>query len=238
MADNIELTDTRVAALIPAAGSGLRMGGMIPKPYLQLGAREILAHTLDVFEACTAIDEVWIIVAPEHTALCQQTIVERYGYRKVKGVVTGGTTRQESVWHGLQHLGDSVDVVVVHDGVRPFVTDTILRDTLSHAVCYGAAITAVPVKDTLKRVSEAGDVEATVSRDRLWRVQTPQAFRRSLLQAAFLHARDHGVIATDEAALLESFGRVVKVVLGIESNIKVTTPDDLLLAENILRTLR
>jgi 2-C-methyl-D-erythritol 4-phosphate cytidylyltransferase len=214
------------------------MGGMIPKPYLQLGAREILAHTLDVFEACTVIDEVWIIVAPEHTSFCQQAIVERYGYRKVKGVVKGGSTRQESVWHGLQRLGDSVEVVVVHDGVRPFVTDAILRDTLSHAVRYGAAITAVPVKDTLKRVSEAGDVEATVSRDRLWRVQTPQAFQRSLLQAAFLHARDHGVIATDEAALLESLGSAVKVVRGIESNIKVTTPDDLLFAENVIRTLR
>jgi 2-C-methyl-D-erythritol 4-phosphate cytidylyltransferase len=214
------------------------MGGTIPKPYLQLGAREILAHTLDVFEACAAIDEVWIIVAPEHTSLCQQTIVERYGYRKVRGVVTGGTTRQESVWHGLQQLGDSVDLVVVHDGVRPFVTDAILRDTLSQAGRYGAAISAVPVKDTLKRVSETGDVEATVSRDRLWRVQTPQAFQRSLLQAAFLHAWDQGVTATDEAALLESLGRTIKVVPGIESNIKVTTPDDLLFAENIVRTWR
>jgi 2-C-methyl-D-erythritol 4-phosphate cytidylyltransferase len=238
MADSIELTGQRVAALIPAAGRGLRMGGMIPKPYLRLGAREILAHTLDVFEACAAIDEVWIIIAPEHISFCQQTIVERYGYRKVKGVVTGGTTRQESVWNGLQHLGDRVDLVVVHDGVRPFVTEAILRDTLSHAVRYGAAIAAVPVKDTLKRVSEAGDVEATVSRDRLWRVQTPQAFQRSLLQAAFLHAREQGVTVTDEAALLESLGRVVKVVLGIESNIKVTTPDDLLFAENVIRTLR
>jgi 2-C-methyl-D-erythritol 4-phosphate cytidylyltransferase len=238
MADNIDLTGKRVAALIPAAGRGLRMGGMIPKPYLQLGAREILAHTLDVFEVCAAIDEVWIIVAPEHISFCQQTIVERYGYRKVKGVVTGGTTRQESVWNGLQHLGDRVDLVVVHDGVRPFVTEAILRDTLSHAVRYGAAIAAVPVKDTLKRVSEAGDVEATVSRDRLWRVQTPQAFQRSLLQAAFLYAREQGVTVTDEAALLESLGRVVIVVRGIESNIKVTTPDDLLFAENIVRTWR
>jgi 2-C-methyl-D-erythritol 4-phosphate cytidylyltransferase len=238
MADNTDLTGKRVAALIPAAGRGLRMGGTIPKPYLHLGAREILARALDVFEACTAIDEVWIIAAPEHVTFCQQTIVERYGFRKVKGVVPGGTTRQESVWHGLQHLGDSVDLVVVHDGVRPFVTDAILRQTLSHAVRYGAAITAVPVQDTLKRVSEAGDVEATVARDRLWRVQTPQAFQRSLLQAAFLHAWDQGIIATDEAALLESLGKVVKVVRGIESNIKVTTPDDLLFAENVIRTLR
>jgi 2-C-methyl-D-erythritol 4-phosphate cytidylyltransferase len=238
MADNKSLTSKGVAALIPAAGSGRRMGGMIPKPFLQLGAREILARTLDVFEVCGAIDEVWVIVAPEHTAFCQQAIVEGYGFQKVKGVVTGGATRQESVWHGLQRLGEHIDVVVVHDGVRPFVTDAMLRDMVHHAARYGAAITAVPVKDTLKRVSEAGEVEATVPRDRLWRVQTPQAFQRHLLQAAFLHAWERGVTATDEAGLLEALGQSVKVVLGMESNIKVTTPDDLLLAENILRTFR
>jgi 2-C-methyl-D-erythritol 4-phosphate cytidylyltransferase len=238
MADSTELGGKRVAALIPAAGSGRRMGGMIPKPFLRVGAREILARTLDVFETCDAIHEVWVIVAPEQTTFCQQAIIERYGFRKVKGVVTGGTTRQESVWHGLQRLGNNVDVVVVHDGVRPFVTDAILYETINHAVRYGAAISAVPVKDTLKRVSEAGDVEATVARDHLWRVQTPQAFQRYLLQAAFLHALDRGVVATDEAGLLESLGKSVKVVLGVESNFKVTTPDDLVLAENMLRTFR
>jgi 2-C-methyl-D-erythritol 4-phosphate cytidylyltransferase len=238
MAESVELIGKRIAALIPAAGSGRRMGGAIPKPFLLLGAREILARTLDVFEACGAIHEVWIIVAPEHTTFCQQAIVERYGFQKVKGVVTGGATRQESVWYGLQRLGGNVDLVVVHDGVRPFVTDTMLNDTIHQAALYGAAITAVPVKDTLKRVSETGDVEATVPRDRLWRVQTPQAFLRHLLQAAFLYAWDRGVMATDEAGLLESFGKNVKVVLGLESNIKVTTPDDLLFAENVLRTFR
>jgi 2-C-methyl-D-erythritol 4-phosphate cytidylyltransferase len=214
------------------------MGGTIPKPFLHLGVREILAHTLEVFEVCGAIDEVWVIVASEYTTFCQQAIVEGYGFHKVKGVVTGGATRQESVWHGLQHLGAHVDVVVVHDGVRPFVTDAMLRDTVQHAARYGAAITAVPVKDTLKRVSEAGEVESTVSRHQLWRVQTPQAFQRHLLQAAFLHAWERGVMATDEASLLEALGERVKVVPGMESNIKVTTPDDLLLAENVLRTFR
>jgi 2-C-methyl-D-erythritol 4-phosphate cytidylyltransferase len=238
MANRTELIGKRVAALIPAAGSGRRMGGTVPKPFLPLGAREILARTLDVFEACGAIDEIWVIAASEHMAFCQQTIIERYGFQKVQGVIAGGRTRQESVWHGLQRLGDSIDLVVVHDGVRPFVTDVILLDTLAHAARYGAAITAIPVQDTLKRVSAAGDVETTVSRDRLWRVQTPQAFQRHLLQAAFVHAWEQKVMATDEAGLLESFGKRVTVVLGSERNIKVTTPDDLVFAENVLQTFR
>jgi 2-C-methyl-D-erythritol 4-phosphate cytidylyltransferase len=238
MANHTGLIGKRVAALIPAAGSGQRMGGTIPKPFLPLGGREILARTLEVFEACGAIAEVWVIVAPELTTFCQQTIVERYGFRKVQGVIAGGATRQESVWHGLQRLADSIDLVIVHDGVRPFVTDTMVQDTLAHAARYGAAVTAVPVQDTLKRVSATGDIETTVSRDRLWRVQTPQAFQRQLLQAAFVHAREQKVMATDEAGLLESFGQRVTVVPGSERNIKVTTPDDLLLAENVLQTLR
>jgi 2-C-methyl-D-erythritol 4-phosphate cytidylyltransferase len=236
--DRAALTGKRVAALIPAAGSGQRMGGAIPKPFLQLGAREILARTLDIFEACKAIAEIWVIVPSAHVTFCQQTIVARYGFRKVQGIVIGGPTRQESVWRGLQQLGDSVDLVVVHDGVRPFVTDALLQDTLVQAAHYGAAITAVPVKDTLKRVSETGDVEATVPRDCLWRVQRPQDFQRALLQMAFDYAWKQGIMATDEAGLLEALGKNVKVVRGIESNIKVTTPDDLVLAENVLQTFR
>jgi 2-C-methyl-D-erythritol 4-phosphate cytidylyltransferase len=228
-------TSGRTVALIPAAGSGSRMRSAIPKPFLRIGGREILAHTLDVFEACDAIHEVWIITAPEHRAWCRQAIVSAYGYRKVRGVVAGGATRQESVWRGLQRIEEAVEFVVVHDGVRPFVTPTLVHETLRHAVLDGAAITAVPVKDTLKRVSGAGEVEATVPRCGLWRIQTPQAFRRTLLWAAFQHAWKHGVVATDEAGLLEAYGQRVRVVPGLESNVKVTSPDDLLICEGLLQ---
>jgi 2-C-methyl-D-erythritol 4-phosphate cytidylyltransferase len=236
-AHDTSLVGKRIAALIPAAGSGRRMGGPLPKPFLRLGAREILARTLEVFEACAAVDEVWVITAPEYCAFCRQEIVEQYGLRKVKGVVAGGATRQESVWQGLQQVGNSVDLVVVHDGVRPFITATLLQETLHCAALYGAAITAVPIKDTLKRVSAAGEVEATVPRERLWRVQTPQAFQRHLLQAAFCHAWDRGIEATDEAGLVEALGQRIKVVPGDENNIKITTPDDLRFSETVLRTL-
>jgi 2-C-methyl-D-erythritol 4-phosphate cytidylyltransferase len=225
----------RVAAIIPAAGEGRRMGGAVPKQFLQIGGREILARTLAVFETCVAIDDVWVVVAAEQCALCQTTIVERYGLRKVRGVVAGGTTRQESVWHGLQQVPDAVGLVVVHDGVRPFVTELLLQQTLDYAGRYGAAIAAVPLKDTLKRVSAVGTVEATVPREHLWRVQTPQAFQHALLRRAFQHAWQHELQATDEAGLIEALGYTVQIVPGYEHNIKITTPDDLVFCEIFLR---
>ena len=229
------LAEKRVAALIPAAGTGQRMGGPIAKQFLQLAGRAILARTLAAFEACTAIDEVWVIVAAEHQGLCQREIVTRYGFQKVRGVVVGGSTRQESVWQGLQNVTEAIDLVVVHDGVRPLLTESVLLDTLHTAAQYGAAIAAVPVTDTLKRVSADRVVEATIPRQSVWRVQTPQAFQRPLLYAAFCYARAHGLEVTDEAGLLEALGQQVRVVPGKESNIKITTPDDLQLGEAFLR---
>ena len=234
---NVEakLDQKRIAALIPAAGSGVRMGGNIAKPFLQLGGRAILAHTLDVFERCATIDDVWVIVAAENVAACRQGIIERHGFRKVRDVVAGGASRQESVWCGLQRIDDAVDLVVVHDGVRPFVTEAVLQETLGCAAQHGAAVAAVPLRDTLKRVSERGEVEATVARENLWRTQTPQAFERHLLIAAHRQAQARGLRATDDASLLESMGHPVKVVLGLESNVKITTPEDLILGASLLR---
>lgn len=229
------LANKHVAALIPAAGSGRRMGGRVAKQYLQLRGREILAYTLDIFETCPVIDEVWLIVAAGHQDFCQQAIVERYGFTKVRGIVVGGETRQDSVWRGLQQVPPACDIVVVHDGVRPLVTEAILQETIQSAATCGAAIVAVPVHDTLKRVSETGIVEVTVPREGLWRVQTPQAFHCDLLQSAFQQARERGVIVTDEAGLIEAFGHPVQVVLGAESNVKITTPYDLSFCEHFMR---
>jgi len=224
-----------VAALIPAAGEGRRMGEAMPKQFLPIGGREILARTIEVFDECQAIDEIWVVVATEYCALCQERIVERYGFRKVCGVVAGGATRQESVWRGLQHVAEAVELVVVHDGVRPFVPELLIQRTLASASQYGAAIAAVPLKDTLKRISEAYEVEGTVPRERLWRIQTPQAFHHALLRTAFQNAWQHGLQATDEAGLIEALGHPVKIVPGYEHNVKITTPDDLVFCETFLR---
>ena len=228
------LVEKRVAALVAAAGSGVRMGGQVAKPFLQINGREILARTLDVFENAAVIDEVWVMVGAGNVLACRQGIVERYGFGKVRGVVAGGASRQESVWRGLQRLGAGVDLVVVHDGVRPFVTEAVLRETLACAAQHGAAVTAIPLRDTLKRVSSQGEVEATVPRDHLWRTQTPQAFQRRLLETAHRQARQQGLCATDDAGLLECLGHPVRVVPGLEGNIKITTPEDLILSERLL----
>lgn len=230
----VRLTDWRVAALIPAAGAGQRMGGTIPKPYLSLGGREILARTLEVFETCVAVHEVWVIASAEQQVHCRQRIVEHYGFGKVQGVVTGGDERQASVWHGLQQLGPEVDLVLIHDGVRPFVNHAMIEGALAGAAQHGAAIAAVPLKDTIKRVSLQGQVEATMPREHLWRIQTPQAFRRQLLQQAFEHAWQQQLVATDEAGLIEAYGHPVYVVQGSEQNVKITTPDDLALCERFI----
>ena len=214
------------------------MGGHVAKPFLQLGGREILALTLDVFERCTVIDEVWVIVAAKHLSACRQGIIERYGLSKVRDVVAGGASRQESVWRGLQRLDVAVDLVVVHDGVRPFVTELMLQETLGCADQHGGAVAAVPLRDTLKRVSAAGEVEATVPRENLWRTQTPQAFQRHLLITAYQRAWERGLWATDDASLLEAMGHPVKVIPGLESNFKITTPEDLILGESLLQRLR
>ena len=210
------------------------MGGQIAKPFLLLNGREILAHTLDVFQRTAVIDEVWVIVGAGNLLACRQGIVERYGYKKVRDVVAGGASRQESVWLGLRRIEPGVDLVVVHDGVRPFVTESVLRATLACAAQHGAAVSAIPLSDTLKRVSPRGEVEATVPRDHLWRTQTPQAFQRHLLDSAHRQARRQNLRATDDAGLLESLGHPVRVVPGLEGNIKITTPDDLSLSERLL----
>jgi 2-C-methyl-D-erythritol 4-phosphate cytidylyltransferase len=212
------------------------MGGTMPKQFLHIGGRAILAYTLEVFEACVAIDEIWVVVAAEQRAWCQESIVERYGLRKVRGVIAGGATRQESVWRGLQQVAEAVELVVVHDGVRPFVTELLVQQTLDQAYRHGAAIAAVPLKDTLKRVSAAGQVESTLPREHLWRVQTPQAFQHALLRAAFQHAWGQGLQATDEAGLIEALGYPVQVVPSYEHNVKITTPDDLVFCETFLRS--
>ena len=228
------LMEKRIAALIPAAGSGVRMGGHIAKPFLQVNGREILAHTLDVFEQAVVIDEVWVIVGGRNILACRQGIVERYGFKKVRDVVAGGASRQESVWQGLRRIDVAVELVVVHDGVRPFVTETVLQETLVCAAQHGAAVSAIPLRDTLKRVSSRGEVEATVPRENLWRTQTPQAFLRNLLDTAHRQARQQNLCATDDAGLLESLGHPVRVVPGLEGNIKITTTDDLNLSERLL----
>jgi 2-C-methyl-D-erythritol 4-phosphate cytidylyltransferase len=223
-----------VAALIPAAGSGRRMGCGVEKQFLQLGGKPLLAHTLARFEATAAITRIVIIVPPGREKYCRQEIVQPAGFRKVSHIVAGAETRQRSVTKGFRCLSGDVDVVVVHDGARPFVTPTLIQSAIAAAARDGSAIVAIPESDTLKRVAADGTVVETLDRRYLWRAQTPQAFRREILRDALVHAERHHLDATDEAALVECLPHPVRIISGSTWNFKITSPDDLRLAELLL----
>jgi 2-C-methyl-D-erythritol 4-phosphate cytidylyltransferase len=222
------------AALIPAAGRGQRMGLDIEKQFLPLRGKPLLAHTLARFEAAPGIDSIVLIVPPGREAYCRQEIVEPEGLRKVTHIVAGGETRQRSVTAGFRRLDEAVDVVVVHDGARPFVSAALIQAAIDAAMQDGSAVAAIPELDTLKRVSSERTVIETVDRRNLWRAQTPQAFRRAILQGALAHAERHHLDATDEASLVESLSWPVRIIPGSIWNFKLTAPDDFVLAELVL----
>lgn len=225
----------KVTVLIPAAGSGTRMGNSAKKQFLLLGGRPILSHTLSRFEGIPEVEEVIPIVPEDEMEDCIERCVDGQGLHKVRRVVPGGKQRQDSVYNGLKALDPGIEFVMVHDGVRPFVTPELVS-TLIHSLdgCDGA-ILAVPAKDTLKEVGAGGMVKKTIDRDSCFMVQTPQIFRRSVLMKAFEKAYAEGHFATDEASLVERSGGKVRVVTGSYVNIKITTPEDMILAEAILR---
>ena len=207
----------------------------VKKPYLNLGDKPILVHTIGVFDRNPVIDTISVIVDDADLEFCQSRVIAPNAFQKVGDLVVGGPTRQASVFNGLQSLPTDVDCVVVHDGVRPFVTDEVIFACIEAADEWGAAVAAVPVKDTVKVASADGFIVDTPDRDKLWAVQTPQAFRASVLADAHALAQREGVTATDDAMLVEQLGFKVKIVSGSDSNLKITTPDDLIIAEALKR---
>jgi 2-C-methyl-D-erythritol 4-phosphate cytidylyltransferase len=219
-----------VIVLIPAAGMGSRMGSAVHKQYLALAGRPILAHTLALFDDHPAIDHIYLIAPAAEIAYCQAEIVDRYRFAKVRGVVGGGQERQESVRNGLAACaGAAGDIVLIHDGVRPFFPATLIEPLLATAARVGACLLGVPVKDTVKVVAE-GRVAATPDRSTLWQAQTPQVFRYELLAAAHRRAVEDDFLGTDDASLVERLGEPVAILHGSYRNIKITTPEDLVLA--------
>jgi 2-C-methyl-D-erythritol 4-phosphate cytidylyltransferase len=177
------------------------------------------------------VDEIILVVSEKEIGKAQQQIQD--SHPKVAKIIMGGEERQDSVGNGLESLDSETDIVVVHDGVRPFVTPDLIRETVEAARDFGAAITAIPVSDTIKKVNEEGLVERTVDRCGLWRVQTPQTFQVSLIKEAFAKAQADNYYGTDESSLIEYLGREVKVIPGSEFNIKITRSEDLVLGEKI-----
>lgn len=220
-----------VSAIIPAAGYGRRMGAEVNKQYLELGGLPIVGRTLQTFSALPEIDEIILVVRADEMELAFTQIVQAFGAGKTK-VIPGGATRQESVARGVKAVDPECQLVVVHDGARPLVDPNLIRETIAVARVHGAAIAAVPVKDTIKVVRDSVVVD-TPSRATLWSVQTPQAFQHDLLKRAHQHGPTRG--ATDDASLVEGLGYPVTVVMGSYRNLKITTPEDLILAEILLK---
>lgn len=218
----------RAAAIIPAAGAGLRMGAARPKQYLQLGGRPILAETLEVFERYPRVDAVVLVVPPDDVVWCRTEIVERYGFRKVSRVAPGGATRQESVRLGLEAVVEEPEIVLIHDGVRPFVASDMLDRLFEALAGHRAVVPGLAPDETVKRVGASGDVEETLDRSVLRLIQTPQLFRWVDIRLAHERARIAGwTDVTDDAILLERSGIGVTVVEGARENIKITSPFDL-----------
>ena len=204
------------------------------KPYLELLDKPILTHTIGVFDRSTVVDAILVIVGETDVDACRSVVIEPYDFQKVAGLVTGGKTRQDSVFNGLKALPHDTDFVVVHDGVRPFVTDEMIFTCLEAAADWGAAVAAVPVKDTIKVTDRNEFVVDTPDRSQLWAVQTPQVFRTDLLIEAHQHAHQKRIQLTDDAALVEQLGLKVKCVMGSYSNLKITTPEDLVVAKALM----
>jgi 2-C-methyl-D-erythritol 4-phosphate cytidylyltransferase len=229
---------TRTVALVPAAGRGLRIGGSVPKQFLAIGGQPLILQSLRVLQASSLVDEIILAVPQGEMDYCLKEIVAKHRLTKVTKVVPGGHERQDSVRHALEAVHDDVEMVVVHDAVRPFLTERMLEEVVKTARVKGAAIIALPMKDTVKQVRADHVIERTVDRQSLWLAQTPQAFRRDWLLAAHRKAYAEGVRATDDAYLIEWAGHSVSVVEGSGENIKVTRPEDMVIAEAILASRR
>ncbi|CEH28387.1 hypothetical protein AM501_26355 [Aneurinibacillus migulanus] len=219
-----------IGVVIAAAGQGKRMGGPVKKQFIELAEKPVLLHTLDLFAGLEYVREIVVVTAEEDVERTRELLIL---YPHVR-VIPGGAERQDSVYLGLTALRLS-DYVLIHDGARPFLSRLTLQRLIDAVCSKRAAILAVPVKDTIKRTDETGIVMDTPPRKSLWAVQTPQAFALSDIISAHEQARKDGFLGTDDASLMERLGQAVHIVDGEYTNIKLTTPDDLVFGEAILR---
>ncbi|WP_282938139.1 2-C-methyl-D-erythritol 4-phosphate cytidylyltransferase [Paenibacillus sp. RC67] len=227
----------QLGVVIVAAGKGSRMRTEESKQYLELNGKPILVHTLALFQRIAQIDTIVLVTGANDVERCRG-YVEQFGLTKVRHIITGGKERQDSVYRGLQALEGSVEWVMVHDGVRPFAAEEHIMACWHKAMETEAAVLAVPVKDTIKVVDPAGTIQSTPDRHSLWAIQTPQAFRFSLLLQAYEQADKDQFIGTDDAMLVERIGTSVQVVEADYYNIKITTPEDLPWATWIIQNVR
>ena len=225
-------------AIVLAAGQGKRMGTKVQKQYLEIDGKPVLYYSLYAFEQSPIIDEIILVVGEGQAEYCHNEIVVKYGIHKVKKIVQGGAERYHSVWNGLQEV-DGEGYVFIHDGARPFITEEILNRVYKDVQKCKACVVGMPVKDTIKLADQDGFVDETPERSLLWLIQTPQVFASSLVKEAYaLLMEQNHIQVTDDAMVVEQMlGHKVKLTVGSYENIKITTPEDLDIAEVFVKKL-
>lgn len=229
-------------AIVLAAGQGKRMQSKVQKQYLLLANKPVLYYSLKAFED-SFIDSIILVVGKGEEEYCRSEIVDKYGFHKVSAIIEGGKERYHSVANGLQVVSKDTDYVFIHDGARPFITDEILLRALEQVKLTDACVVGMPVKDTVKIADEEGFVDQTPNRARVWQVQTPQVFSFSVVGSAYkklieqeLQLEEQGIFVTDDAMVVEYFEKKkVKLVEGSYQNIKITTPEDLNIAQSFMQ---
>lgn len=220
--------------IIVAAGTGSRMKKDINKQFIKLDNKEIIAYTIDKFYINDEIDDIVVVIKNDEEDYFKENILEKYNFKNIK-IAYGGEERQDSVYNGIQKLDKNCEVVLVHDGARPFVTEEIINNSIQEAKKHNAVVVGVKVKDTIKVVGEEGNIVDTPNRKYLWSVQTPQVFKYDIITKAYENAYNENYYGTDDAMLVEKIGYDVKMIEGSYDNIKITTQEDLNFGEQILR---
>ena len=233
--------EKKIAAVCLAAGQGKRMESKVQKQYLLIQDKPVLYYSLKAFQD-SSVEEIVLVVGAGEEEYCQKEIVDKYGFTKVRAIVAGGKERYHSVFHGLQAVREA-DYVLIHDGARPFLTQEIIERCVEGAKEYRACVAGMPVKDTIKLADSEGNIESTPERSRVWMIQTPQSFEYSLIKDAYttlIEQENKGIKTsipvTDDAMVVESFlNQKVHLVCGSYENIKITTPEDMRIAEAFLK---
>jgi 2-C-methyl-D-erythritol 4-phosphate cytidylyltransferase len=223
-----------VSAIIAAAGKGIRMKGPTRKQYLELSGQPVLSYPLIAFDDCALIEEIFLVIPKEDINDCRKNIISLLDLRKRVHLVSGGVHRQDSVFNGLLSVSKNTDIIVIHDGARPFIRSEDLTACILCAKDVGACILGTPASDTLKRVEKSQIIKETLDRENIWLTQTPQAFKYDLILKAHEAAKRDGVIGTDDASLVERLGKDVKIINGTKYNIKITVKEDFAVANALI----
>jgi 2-C-methyl-D-erythritol 4-phosphate cytidylyltransferase len=209
----------------------------INKQFLMLQGETVISYTINAFNQCNEIDEIIIVTAPDELEYFQDKVLNKYSFQKVKAIISGGSERQQSAYNGVKSVSTNSEIVLIHDGARPFVSQQTIIDCINEARKHGAASAGMPSKDTIKLVNEHNIVDTTPQRDRVWITQTPQVFKYNLIKEAHEAAIEKGITATDDAMLVEMMGKSVKMVAASYENIKITTPEDISIAEQLIKII-